>query len=107
MALQAPSVWVPGMSEDGTDLKITLDSATGLTGLTAAEADATTGDARKIFRALCAMMAAGFGRQTAANLPTRMKCAVVDFPLADGYTRKVYSFSFDVAVTAEEVAAEA
>jgi len=100
---KVPTSWVTGISEDGTNLIILLAQ---IPGLTAAEADAVSGDIRYIFRGLCAMMKAGFDAQDADSLPTRMKCGVVDMPLADGYSRKVYSFAFDVAVTAEEVAAE-
>ena len=104
--VKRPSTWVAEMIEDGTYLKIKLDDADGLEGLTAAEADASSGDIRKIFRALCDMMQTAWVAQNVADLPARMKIGVVDMPLSDGYTRKMYSFAFDLAVTAEEVVEE-
>jgi hypothetical protein len=65
-----PSTWLPSWSEDETDITLPIAS---LPELTAAEADADTGDIRKVVFALTKKLADVWDALEAANQPTQMR----------------------------------
>lgn len=100
----SPSHWLPGYSADSSAVTVPLAA---LPGLSAAEAHATTGDIRKVARAvLAALWAAWLGEET-ADRPQRMQLSrgtSVD-DLTETTTR-TYTATFRVATTGEEVVDE-
>jgi len=99
-----PSTWLANWSEDGTN--ITVPIATFLE-MTAAEADATTGDIRKVLFAVCEALHAKWLATPAADRPVRMtisKNSTVNS--ATGITTHRFGFDFETQTTAQEVAAE-
>lgn len=106
----APSTWLGAGYSLGTNQAkfTTADGGTpAATELTDAEAHATTGDVRKVFYALCAMMYSAWLAITSANRPTQMtlqRQTVTND--TTGETTVVFSFSFVTEVSAQEVADE-
>ncbi len=99
-----PSTWLANWSEDGTN--ITVPIAT-FAEMTAAEADATTGDIRKVLFAVCEALYAQWLATPAADRPTRMritKTSVVDN--TSGVTTHRFGLEFETQTTAQEVAPE-
>lgn len=68
----APTELFAGMSEDGTDLTIPIAS---IPELTAAEADAVTGDLRKLIYALSERMFQYYNALPTADRPTKITVA--------------------------------
>lgn len=102
-----PSTWIANWSEDGTN--ITIPIAT-FSELTAAEADATTGDIRHVLFAILEELWDTWDGTAAADRPGKLtltKTASVD--VSSGVTRNVYTYKFviDTTVSAQEVQAEA
>jgi hypothetical protein len=64
----APSTWIASWSEDGTDVTFPLASVPEMT---AAEADATTGDFRKCMFALVEKWYSHYNSLATADKPTR------------------------------------
>jgi len=64
-----PTTWLPDWSEDATDITLPIAS---LPELTAAEADAVTGDIRKILYALLEKLYAVWAATATADRPDRM-----------------------------------
>jgi len=64
-----PSTWLPSWSEDATNISLPIAS---LPELTAAEADGTTGDIRKVAFALTKKLADVFEAAAVADRPTQM-----------------------------------
>jgi hypothetical protein len=99
-----PSTWLASWSEDETN--ITVPIAT-FAEMTAAEADATTGDIRKVLFAVCEALHAKWLATAVADRPARMtigKRSSVNS--TTGITTHYYSLDFETQTTAEEVAAE-
>jgi hypothetical protein len=65
-----PSTWLPNWSEDATNITLPIAS---LPELTAAEADANSGDIRKVAFALTKKLADVFEATAAADQPTQMR----------------------------------
>tara|TARA_S200002703_G_C3729930_1_gene224373 strand:+ start:314 stop:649 length:336 start_codon:yes stop_codon:yes gene_type:complete len=90
--------------------QITLNTAAHasplLTELTAAEANATTGDIRDVYHALCAAMYAAWDGQDDADLPTKMVITRSESLNSDGSVKHTFAFSFDLAVTVGDVESE-
>ena len=101
-----PSTWIPGWSENGTAIAV-ADLAAAFPEMTAAEADATTGDIRKVMFAICEQIYNEFNDLPVADRPTKMtvyrSTSVND---QTGITVKTYQFRFEVAVAAQDVADE-
>ena len=99
-----PSTWIPNWSENGTNITVPIAS---FTEMTAAEADADTGDIRKVLFAICEEMYQKWIATAAADRPGKMtvyrSTSVND---ATDTTTKNYIFSFHVATSAQEVADE-
>lgn len=99
-----PSTWLESWSEDGTN--ITVPIAT-FPELTAAEADATTGDIRKVLFALCAKLHAQWLATATADRPVRMTISKrVSVNTTTGITTQYFGLDFDTVTTAAEVASE-
>ncbi|MFZ4394157.1 MAG: hypothetical protein ACOYOU_00865 [Kiritimatiellia bacterium] len=100
-----PTGWFANWSEDGTNITLPIAS---LPQLTAAEADAATGDIRKIVFALVDKMQAAYAALASADRPTKVtitRATSVDD--TTGKIRRTYSFEFELESAGEEVVAEA
>lgn len=69
---QAPADWIPSWSEDATNITVPIAS---FPELTAAEADATTGDIREVLYALLEVLRAKYVATAEADRPTKMTIA--------------------------------
>ena len=102
----APSHWLSGYELTDTNTKISIPIAS-LPGLDASEANADTGDIRKVLRALMATLHAAWLAEASADRPQRMVIArqssVHD---STGETVRTYQAQFRVATTGEEVVDE-
>jgi len=100
-----PTEWLPNWSEDGTTISLPIAS---LPQLTAAEADATTGDIRKIVFALVDALQQAYAGLAAADKPSKLTITrATSVNDTDGTIRRTYSFEFELEAVAEEVADEA
>ena len=99
-----PTHWLPGYSATASAISIPLSA---LPGLDASEADASTGDIRKIARALSAALYAAYIGEDAADRPSRMVLSRSTYVDDSANTmRRTYTARFDVQAGEEEVAAE-
>jgi len=89
----APSEWLPNATEDGTDWTIPLSD---IAELTAAEADATAGDWRKIWFALWESMFAHWNGLDTADRPGK----IVSYSKTATYlsTTDEYEITYNVRV---------
>jgi hypothetical protein len=102
---KTPTTWLAGWSENGTDITLPIAS---LPQLTAAEADGTTGDIRKILFALCDALANAWNALAEADRPAKMAIArSTSVNDQTGGVRRAYTLQFDLAAVAEEVEDEA
>lgn len=100
----SPGHWLPGYSADNTGITIPLAA---LPGLSAAEANATGGDVRKVARALMAALHAAWSAEAAEDRPARMTLARSTYVDDDAdTTTRTYTARFEVQVGEEEVAEE-
>ena len=99
-----PSTWIPDWSENGTN--ITVPIAT-FTEMTADEADADTGDIRRVLFAICEELYQKWLATAAADRPGKLSIyrntSVND---ATDTTRKTYQFVFETQTLTQEVADE-
>ena len=102
----APSHWLSGYELTDTNTKISIPIAS-LSGLDASEANGSTGDIRKVLRALMATLHAAWLAEAAADRPQQMtvsrSSSVND---STGETVRTYQAQFRVATTGEEVVDE-
>jgi len=104
--VKTPTTWIPGWSENGTDITITTLS-TAFPQLTAAEADAATGDIRKILFAICEKIWTVWNALATADKATKMTVNRSSFVNeTTGLITRTYTFQFVTATTGEEVEAE-
>jgi len=100
----APTTFIASWSEDGTNVSFPIASVPELT---AAEADAVTGDLRKIALALCDNAFEKYNALATGDKPNRMvmrkNTSTND---ATGVTTRTYTFEFQLASSPPEVAAE-
>lgn len=100
----APPDWIASWSEDGDDVTFPIAS---IPELTAAEADATTGDMRKVLFAICDQMYEVYNALETASKPTKMtiyrSTSTNDLT---GAVTKSYQFVFSVDVGSVEVVDE-
>lgn len=99
-----PGAWLANWSEDGTDITLPIASVTKLT---AAEADATTGDIRKVLFALLDEIWVYRAALAAADVPVQMtinKSTQVN--TTTGIHKHTYTFVFNNEVASEDVADE-
>lgn len=100
----APNTWLTGYSLTSNEVRMrTLTAGTSVTleKLTDAQANASSGDVRDVFRALCYAMADAYSDKAAGSLPTKMRIvkSVVALPPSTTVPeslRETYTFTFDV-----------
>jgi len=100
----APSAWIDDIAVDGTNLVIPLAS---LEGLSADEAHGTTGDIRKIARAVLHTLVTAYLALDAEDRPTKMvltRTTTTDD--GTGAFQRTYSAQFDLEASGEEVVDE-
>ena len=96
-----PSSWLDNWSEDGTDITLPIAS---LPELTAAEADADSGDIRKVMFAFCEKIYQEWNERPAIDRPTQMvvtKSATQN--VATGTVINTYTFRFETEIVSQEV----
>ena len=102
----APSHWIPSYELTDTNTKISIPLSS-LPGLDSSEADPSTGDIRKVARALMAALYAAWLAEDAADRPQRMGLArSTSVDDASEATTRTYTATFRVATTGEEVVDE-
>ena len=100
----APSHWLAGYTADSSGITIPL---TALPGLSAAEADETTGDIRKVARALLAALHAAYLGEAEADRPRQMELSrYTNIDESTDTTTRSYQARFVVEVGEEEVVDE-
>lgn len=100
----APGHWLDGYSADSNEITIPLAA---LPGLSSAEADASTGDIRKVARAIIAALHAAYIDEAEADRPTQMQLSrYTNVDENNNTTTRTYQARFNVAVAAEEVVDE-
>ena len=99
----APSTWLAGWSEDGTDLTIPLAT---FPEITAAEADGTTGDIRKSLFAIMDAIYESWAATATADQPSNMTVRKTSSFTTGATLRRTYSIEFITDISGEEVAAE-
>lgn len=107
----APSHWLPGfelLSANGTATAQSIAiPLTALPGLSAAEANASTGDFRKVARAICAALHKAWIDEPEADRPSQMEFSRSTSVNEDtDRTTRLYQGRFVVAVREEEVVDE-
>lgn len=99
-----PADWIASWSEDGTNVTFPIASVPEMT---AAEADATTGDARKVIYALAKKFYDKYAALAAADRPAQMTITKSEQANTSAATMTVsYVFQFVTTYTGQEVAAE-
>jgi len=98
-----PTELFSGMSEDGTDLTIPLAS---LPELTEAEADAVTGDSRKIAYALAMRLFNWYDGLDEADKPGKLSFFKNGPNTTGSTTKTTFTFEFEVDASAIDVADE-
>jgi hypothetical protein len=100
-----PSTWIPSWSEDATNVTFPIAS---IPELTAAEADADTGNISKVMSAMLECIYQAWLAQDAADRPTKMTiCRSTSVNDVTGAITRTYQFQFAMVVTGEEVDEEA
>ena len=98
----APPAWIPGWSENGTDISITA-LTTAFPQMTAAEADATTGDIRKVLYAICKKPWDVWNALAAGDKPTEMTIRNSNIVNGDGNIVSNFTFEFVLVPSGLEV----
>lgn len=100
----APATWIPSWSEDGTDITVPLAT---FPEMTAGEADAATGDIRKVLYGICEALFQQHNTTILADRPTKMRInkSSVLIPSTGEYNC-TYQFSFRLDVSGAEVTSE-
>lgn len=105
MFVDTPTLWLPNWSENGTVITLPIAS---LPNLTAEEADAVTGDIRKIAFALVDQLFVAYNALPVADRPTKVRITrATSVDDSTGLIRRTYAFEFDLESLAEEVVNEA
>ena len=96
-----PSSWLDNWSEDGTSITLPIAS---LPELTAAEADADTGDIRKVLFALCEKLWSEWNGRDAADRPSQMSLTkATSTSASSGLITHTYTLRFVNEITAQDV----
>ena len=99
-----PTDWIASWSEDGTDITVPIAS---FPELTAAEADAASGDIRKIAFAWMEKLFQAWNGKATADRPVKWTMAKsANVNTSTGVTTVQYVATFYVQTTAQEVADE-
>lgn len=100
---ETPADLFPSMSEDGTNLTIPI---AGIPQLTAAEADAATGDARKLVYALLHRIHAWYDGLADADKPTKITVTKSGPSTLNGVTKTTFVVECTMDVGSIDVDAE-
>lgn len=102
---KAPNNWITDWSEDATNITVPIAS---FPELTAAEADGTTGDIRKVCFAWCKKLHAKWLATAVADRPAKMIISQASSAPNEstGIVTQSFTFTFYVASTAVEVVDE-
>lgn len=99
----APSSWITSWSEDGTDINVPIAS---IGDLTAAEADGTTGDIRKVLYEILEHIKTTNDALDSADQPTKMTISKSSSFSGDN-AKHVYRVTFYNEISVQDVADEA
>jgi hypothetical protein len=100
----APTSFFANWSEDGANITLPIASVPELT---AAEADATTGDIRKVLFAIIERAAVAYAALAAADKPGKMAIDRSNFLRSDGNIDRTFTVTFTLAPASIDVADEA
>ena len=105
MAFDAkPSTWIDNWSEDGTDITVPIAS---FPEMTAAEADATTGDIRKVLFAIAEKLYDSWNNTATADRPSQMTISKSSSTaVSTGVVTNTYTLRFYCEVISQDVADE-
>ncbi len=105
MAFSAvPTTWIPSWSEDGTNITVPIAS---FPELTAAEADAATGDIRKIVFAIIEKLYQAYNATATADRPTKWTMSKsTSVNTTTNVNTNTYSITIMTAIATQEVPAE-
>jgi hypothetical protein len=99
-----PTTFFAGWSEDGTNVTLPLAAVPELT---AAEADATGGDIRKVLYAILEQAALAYAALATDARPAKMVITRGTNLLTSGNLARSYTFAFELAPASVDVADEA
>ena len=102
------------VTASGTTLTATVASGavcviiplTTLTGLTEAEANGSTGDIRKIWKALCELVTTRWAAIAIADRPQKVNASALSIPTGSDTVRTIHTIAFDQTISAVDVTAE-
>jgi len=80
---------------------------TTLASLTAEEANGSTGDIRKIWKALCELITTRWAAIAIADRPQKVNASALSIPTGADTVRTIHTMAFDQTVTAVDVSDEA
>ena len=105
MAFSAvPNTWIDSWSEDGTTISVPIAS---FPELTAAEADGTTGDIRKIVWAIMQKLYNEFNGRATADRPTKMNITKSSsINTTTGVVTNTFNVTLYTEIATQEVPAE-
>jgi hypothetical protein len=101
---KAPGTWLTNWAEDGTDIIVPIAT---FPEMTAAEADAATGDIRKVLYAVCEALHQKWTATATTDRPTKWSVRKSSYvnPIT-GQTTHTYSHTFVTDTLASEVGDE-
>ena len=100
-----PSTWLPSWSEDGTDITVPLAT---FPEMTADEADASTGDIRKVLFAIAEKLYDAWNLTASGDRPTQMNIAKSSsVNVSTGVVTNTYTLQFCCEIVSQEVKDEA
>ena len=105
MAFSAvPTGWLSDFASDSTYMKLPY---TNFVETTSTEANASTGDIRKMYFGICQGMFNSYNNKAAADRPTRMIISkAVSVDTISGISTVQYTFTFKTQTLTQEVEAE-
>ena len=99
-----PTTWIADWSEDGTDITVPIAS---FSELTAAEADAVTGDIRKIVWAIMEHLYNAYNNTASANRPTKWTMSKSSsINASTGVVTNIFTATISTEIGTQEVADE-
>jgi len=104
-----PDQWFPtgyAYASNAVTFNTAAHASPLLTQLTAAEADAATGDVREVIRSLCHMWQEKWDAKAAADLPTKMRLSKSIRYDSSGVATETYVLNFTVGVSYGNLTAE-
>ena len=101
-----PSTWIPGWTLSGSNITINT-LTTAFPEMTTAEANATTGDIRKVMYAICDALYTNWNTTATLDRPTKMTISRTSSvnEVTNAITKR-YTFTFVTAPTGADVVSE-